>query len=327
MYKTIMMFDTSIVSENLGDFIIMDSVKRQLRTLFPDSFFMSTATHDTIGKEAKAWQKHAEFSFIGGTNLLTDRYRGLKRAQWKLGLSDTSVKGVIGIGVGWKSYEESNRIRDFPMKLAQKIIYKNVLSNKYLHSVRDSYTQKKLKGMGIESINTSCVTMWDLTPNLINKIPTKKADTVVTTITNYWKSPNYLMAYKKLIEILLDNYDKVKLWIQASEDIEIFNSLEVKGASRVEFISPSLKAYDDALSNSVDYIGTRLHAGIRALQHGRRALIIELDNRAREIARDTNLPTVDYRNVDDVVKFIVDEKKIKLDIPFDQIKRWKEQFK
>ena len=117
------------------------------------------------------------------------------------------------------------------------------------------------------------------------------------------------------------------MWIQASEDIEIFNSLEVKGASRVEFISPSLKAYDDALSNSVDYIGTRLHAGIRALQHGRRALIIELDNRAREIARDTNLPTVDYRNVDDVVKFIVDEKKIKLDIPFDQIKRWKEQFK
>ena len=251
----------------------------------------------------------------------------MKRAQWKLGLCDTSVKGAIGIGVGWTSYEDFNRIRDFPMKLAQKIIYKNVLSSKYLHSVRDSYTQSKLKRMGIESINTSCVTMWDLTPDLIDKIPTKKADTVVTTITNYRKSPNYLMAYKKLIEILLDNYDKVKLWIQASEDIEIFNSLEVKGASRVEFISPSLKAYDDALSNSVDYIGTRLHAGIRALQHGRRALIIELDNRAREIARDTNLPTVDYRNVDDVVKFIVDEKKIKLDIPFDQIKRWKEQFK
>ena len=98
MYKTIMMFDTSIVSENLGDFIIMDSVKRQLRTLFPDSFFVSTATHDTIGKAAKVWQKNAEFSFIGGTNLLTDRYRGLKRAQWQLGLCDTSVKGAIGIG-------------------------------------------------------------------------------------------------------------------------------------------------------------------------------------------------------------------------------------
>ncbi len=47
-----------------------------------------------------------------------------------------------------------------------------------------------------------------------------------------------------------------------------------------------------ASGTPVDYIGTRLHGGVFCLLRGKRSLIVEVDNRATEIARDTGLPTV-----------------------------------
>jgi polysaccharide pyruvyl transferase WcaK-like protein len=38
--------------------------------------------------------------------------------------------------------------------------------------------------------------------------------------------------------------------------------------------------------NSRLYVGTRLHGGIFSMQHGVSALIIQVDNRAAEIAKD-----------------------------------------
>ena len=43
---------------------------------------------------------------------------------------------------------------------------------------------------------------------------------------------------------------------------------------------------------NIDYVGTRLHAGIHALNHGIRSIIVEVDNRSAEIAKDTNLPVI-----------------------------------
>ena len=39
-------------------------------------------------------------------------------------------------------------------------------------------------------------------------------------------------------------------------------------------------------------VGTRLHAGIRALQKGNQALILSVDNRATEINKDINIPVI-----------------------------------
>ncbi|MFC6163336.1 polysaccharide pyruvyl transferase family protein [Lactiplantibacillus dongliensis] len=326
MYNTVFLFDTSVTTGNLGDFIIMDAVKKQLRQMFPNSFFVSTSTHDTIGKNSKAIQKKAEYSFIGGTNLLTDRFLGRNHAQWHIGVRDYSVEGSVGIGLGWQSYGRKNRLIDLPLKVAQKEIYKHALSSRFLHSVRDSYTQKRLQDMGIESINTACVTMWELTPDHLNRIPKGKADTVVTTVTEYCQTPEYMKVYERLMTDLIKNYSRVKLWIQSPGDIEIFQKLNLGNSSKVEFIAPNLQSYDDALDDSVDYIGTRLHAGIRALQHGRRTLIIEMDNRAREIAKDTNLPTISYRQIDKVQEFINSDQEMDIRIPFSQISKWKHQF-
>lgn len=326
MYNTVFLFDTSIATENLGDYIIMNAVKKQLQEMLPHSFFVSSATHDTLGKEAKKWNKKAKYSFIGGTNLLTNRFIGRNHSQWKYGFRDLQVKNSIGVGLGWQSYHEYNNILNLPFKLAQQELYKYSLSHEYAHSVRDSYTQKRLAEFGIESINTSCVTMWDLTEEHLAQIPAGKADTVITTITNYCKTPEYIQMYEKLLDTLLNSYQHVKLWIQAKEDFDIFNQLNVKNLKKIEFISPNLNAFDNELTQRVDYIGTRLHAGIRALQYKNRSLIIELDNRAHEIAKDTNLPTLDYRKINKLEEFIDCPQDMDIHVPFDNIKRWKEQF-
>ncbi|WP_288760843.1 polysaccharide pyruvyl transferase family protein [uncultured Lacticaseibacillus sp.] len=325
-YGTVLLFDTSVVTENLGDFIIMDAVRKQLRSMFPDSFFVNTPTHDVFGPSTKAWASQADYKFVGGTNLLTNRFRGRSSAQWRFGIRDTSIKDIVGVGLGWQSDIQYDRLIDVPLKRAQSLIYNRSLSKRYLHSVRDSFTQNKLSKMGIESINTACVTMWELTPEHLEKIPKYKQDTVVTTITNYWHTSENLTAYKKLLELLLDNYSHVKLWIQAKDDLGLFRSLNIQDEDRIELIPPSLDAYDAALSEQVDYIGTRLHAGIRALQHGRRTLIVQLDNRAREIARDTNLSTMDYRDLSGLSNFINTQQPMDIHVPFDQIKLWKSQF-
>ncbi|MBE9091821.1 hypothetical protein IQ232_19440 [Microcystis aeruginosa LEGE 11464] len=65
---------------------------------------------------------------------------------------------------------------------------------------------------------------------------------------------------------------------------------------KIEILERSLTAFDDLLKSTViDYVGTRLHGGIRALQNSRRAFIIAVDNRALEISKDTQLP-VTHRN-------------------------------
>ena len=169
--------------------------------------------------------------------------------------------------------------------------------------------------------------MWNLTPDFLSTIPERKSDTVVTTITNYCKSPEHLHVYRELLSILLDSYEHVKLWIQAGEDYEVFQSLALPNAERIELVSPNLPALDRVLDGDVDYIGTRLHAGIRALQHQNRTMIIELDNRAHEIARDTNLPTLSFKKIDQVIDFIEHPQTMDIQIPLDNIAQWKAQFK
>lgn len=319
--------DTSFSTENLGDYIIMDAVNTQLRRIFPDDFFVFGSTHDVLGKKGHSWAKNTQYQFIGGSNLLSGRFIGRNHAQWRFGFRDLFyLKNLIGIGLGWQSDADYHEIYNYPFVFAQKQIYKKSLSNTILPSVRDSFTKKKLAEYGVESINTACVTMWDLTPEHLQKIPVKKSDTVIMTITDYRNDKEYMIAYKNMIEILCRNYKTVKMWIQSSGDIELLNNLKLSSREKIQFISPNLEDYDSELENDVDYVGTRLHAGIRALQHQKRVLVIEIDNRAREIAKDTNLNTLSYKNLDQLEEKINNDMVMNLTIPFEEINRWKQQF-
>ena len=87
------------------------------------------------------------------------------------------------IGVGAQQYNQT-------FTFLTKISYKWLFKGSTLHSVRDSYTEKLLKNIGIDNvINTGCPTMWSLTPTLCTLIPSKKAKEAVLTLTDYKPNP------------------------------------------------------------------------------------------------------------------------------------------
>lgn len=326
--KKILLLDTSNNTENMGDFIIMDSVHKQLSKMFPNDFFINASTHETIGKKTAEWHNQGEYTFLGGTNLLSGRYIGKNRAQWRFGFKEAKeINDVIGLALGWQSYREYKRGKDIPFVWAQKKLYQMAMNQNILHSVRDSYTQKKFLEYGVSSINTACVTMWDLTLEHLQNIKRSKSKNVVVTLTDYRRDQQFLDIYKELLAVLIQNYDQLFLWIQSAADIELLKELGFAQESKIQFIPPTLNALDDILSmDDVDYVGTRLHAGIRALQHGRRTVIIEVDNRAHEIAKDTNLSTLEYTQMTKLDQLINSNFDMDIHVPFDEIERWKSQF-
>lgn len=222
------------------------------------------------------------------------------------------------MGVGWWQYQRKP-------SLYMKELLKSTLSKKYLHSVRDEYTKDMLQSVGIYNVvNTACPTMWKLTPDFCAQIPCKKADSVITTLTDYNKVESL---DKELLEILKNNYRTVYIWLQSKGDYEyIKNSENFKG---LEIVSPGLKNYDDFLENNdVDYVGTRLHAGIRALNHKKRTIIIAVDNRAREISKTTNLPIIKREEIANKLDRKINEcEETAIVLPQSEITEWKAQFK
>lgn len=311
--QTISLLDTSICSSNLGDQIIMDSVQKHLDSLF-DALFIHIPTHDVISKESYQFMKKSHFIFVGGTNLLSSNMNSYN--QWRVSWWDALfVKNIILMGVGWWQYQ---KLPNF----YTKTLYQMLLSKQYLHSVRDSYTEKQLKAIGITNvINTACPTMWNLTEEHCAEIPKEKSSSVLVTFTEYNQNPEYDAA---LVKLLKKNYEEIYYWTQQPKDYQYMKNL---GGDNVIYLKPNLKALDEILATrKVDYLGTRLHAGIRALQYKRRSLILSVDNRAAEISKDTNLPVISRDDVSGIAERINSVYETQIKIPNDQIKKWKSQF-
>lgn len=313
----IAILDTSVCTENLGDYIIMDSVRRELYNLFPMHHKMTLPTHEKIDKVGYSIIKSSQYSFIGGTNLLSSNMN--KYNQWKVNLKDTlNVNNILLMGVGWWQYQNKpNRYT--------KYLFRKLLNHTLLHSVRDAYTESKLKEMGFSNvINTACPTMWTLTPEHCKLIPRKKAETVAFTLTDYNIDREL---DQLLIDTLLENYKTIYFWVQGAGDYKYLNSLQ--RVENIKIIHPDLQSYDDILDRGeeIDYIGTRLHAGVRALQKKRRSLIIAIDNRAIEKSKDFNLPIIDRTHIKThLARMISSEFRTEIKIPLENIITWKKQF-
>jgi polysaccharide pyruvyl transferase WcaK-like protein len=94
-------------------------------------------------------------------------------------------------------------------------------------------------------------------------------------------------------------------------------------------LEPTLKAYDNVLreATSIEFVGNRLHGGIRALQQQRRTLVLSIDERAREIGEDTGLPVVDRSDITCIEQFIRSKSTTTILLPWSDIERWRNQFK
>ncbi|GCL41812.1 polysaccharide pyruvyl transferase family protein [Anabaena sp. FACHB-1250] len=311
--KKITIFDTSICSSNLGDQVIMEAVEKILNSLFKSDFFIKIQTHDVIGKSSYKSIQNSDYAIVGGTNLLSSNMNSYN--QWKISLLDSFfIKSVILMGVGWWQYQKTPN-------LYTGILYRRVLHKEYLHSVRDNYTKQQLESIGFKNVvNTACPTMWSLTEEHCADIPRRKTDSVLVTFTEYNQNKEFDF---KLIEILKENYKNIYFWIQQPKDYDHMYSIYGDNAI---YINPSLQALDEVLNLDIDYIGTRLHAGVRALQRKKRSLILAVDNRAIEISKDTNLPVVPRNDWEGIKNWIDSANATHIQLPWDNINQWKKQF-
>ncbi|MEQ9009122.1 MAG: hypothetical protein RLP12_14665, partial [Ekhidna sp.] len=71
---------------------------------------------------------------------------------------------------------------------------------------------------------------------------------------------------------------------------------------------------------------TRLHGGVKCLLSRKRALVIEIDNRAAEIAKDTNLPTTKRSDFQYINHWIETPSPTEIKIDSDAVSSWKSQF-
>jgi len=313
-------------SSNLGDLIIARSIENYFYEIFSPIEIIKISSHELPSKQSFKDLNDCEYVFIGGTNILSSNINSYN--QWKVLrnkfnwlFSSTPISDVILFGVGWWQYQQKPTFNT-------KSFYKKALHNNFMHSVRDEYTLNKLKDIGIENVvNTSCPTTWELNSQQTNRV--NGAANCLFTITDYMKDAKN---DDLLLQTICDFFnERIYFFPQGNGDSEYIKSLDFfkKNKTKFTILNRTISEFEDCISNSnVDYIGTRLHAGINVLQLKKNALILAVDNRATEMAKDINLPVIDRRDFDSMRKWLKQEKIFKdIKIPTDNIKLWKEQFK
>jgi len=315
------LFNTAVGSLNLGDQIINESVNRELLEIIDDGFVAEFSTHTPVthfyqNNERNAIIKFADsckYKFIAGTNILASN--NLRPwPNWNVNIFNTrAYKNSILVGGG---STPNSKI----MNLYSRILYRNIFSKDYIHSTRDDRTQKILESLGLKAINTGCATLWSLDEKSCKAIPTGKSNRVVFTLTDYNQDLNN---DKKLIEILKRNYKDIYYWPQGSDDLEYADNFDLKG---IKILPPKLESYRELLkSSNVDFVGTRLHAGIFAMQNNVRSIIIVIDNRARDMQKTYNLNAIERSNIADLDNMINSNIKTNVNIDMKKISEWKNQ--
>lgn len=293
----------------------MESVMDVVDELFPTSHIIHIPCTD-ISRIARSYCHRSSLSFVGGTNILSNNI--LKNNQWQLNIHNLLIlKRIVLLGCGWFQYECD------PLTYFSKKAYRRILSSEYIHSVRDKYTRDMLEKVGIESINTGCPTLWRITPDIVSKIPCYHNKKVIVTLTDYNRDQERDLKILKLCESIYD--DGIIFFPQGVGDIKYLQTLGY--ADKVKILHPRLSALDTALeSGEADYVGTRLHAGIRALQKSVRSFIVGIDNRSIEMGKDFSLPVLNLDSNEKWRDRLLEKYQLKLSIPFSKIKLWKKQF-
>lgn len=312
-------------STNLGDLIIQDAVTREVNRLFYGAEVVRYATHSPLTAEQKASLDAMDVILVGGTNLLTSRFRPWNRwneqyqcwsNQWSINLLDAMKIGKATLlGTGWVQYQGEP-------DLFTRWMYGSALNRVGWHSVRDAYSRERLLKAGVENVlNTCCVTTWGFADMDMQAFPTTQGENALLMLTDYAKNP---ALDGQLVKTLQERYKEVYAWPQGTEDAPYLKEVGFSGV----MLDRNLPALDNLLHSniSLDYVGTRLHGGIRCLQNRRRALIIEVDNRATEIAKDTGLPTLRRDDFTSLNTWIEGSPPPAIRLPMEAINKWRGQF-
>jgi hypothetical protein len=295
----------------------MESIFGIMEEVFPEDFLYRLPWEGNFSKQAQRYMNDSGFVFFGGTNSLSSHM--LRYKQMGFRVRDLFwFDQLTLLGTGWWQYQGRP-------DWYSRTFLRRLLSSRTIHSVRDQYTKDMLSWIGVDNVcNTCCPTTWCLTDDHCAKIPVTRSNRVMVTLTDYNRSRDVDLA---LLETLAESYQEIFYWVQGVGDLEYIKSF-AKFRNLIKIVPPKLKLYDEVLnSQGFDYIGTRLHAGIRAIQNRKRALILAVDNRAFEISKDIGLNVIARYDLDGIKRFICQDMVTKLDVPFDEIARWKGQFK
>lgn len=314
---SVLIFDTSIASKNTGDSIIMDAVFRELTLIFENDYLINVPTHIGLKlNDQRKWNRDCDTVIVGGSNLLSSNMNDYN--QWTINMVDSLfLKEAILLGVGWWQYQK-------PPNLYTKILLKRILNKKLFHSVRDGYTESKLKNIGIGNVlNTGCPTLWKLTDDHCKKITVEKSESAVFTLTDYNKDTKN---DSLMLDTILKNYRHIYFWPQGSGDLSYLKS--INNSENINVLGNSLTDFDELLNKTegLDYIGTRLHGGIRALQRNKRSIIISIDNRAKEMGENYNLPVLEREQVNELDDLVKSKFETSIKLPIEAISNWRDQF-
>lgn len=305
-------------SDNLGDLIIQDAVLREIHSIFGDQNIIRFSTHVPPEDDQFKLMQSCSHILVGGTNLLSSNMNQYN--QWKIWLLDAfRIKRAILLGISWWQYQGRPN-------LYTQILLKAALSNKAIHSVRDGYSEQKLKSIGIKNvINTGCPTMWPLANLRPGDIPTQKADNALIMLTDYSQQPQL---DRELLQLAVSQYQRVFVWPQGKGDRDYLASLIAELNMPVALLDYSMNALEEFIGSGIafDYIGTRLHGGIRCLLAGKRSLILAIDHRAKEIAQETGLPTAERDDLAYINYWISSAATTQIRMNVAAINQWKSQF-
>lgn len=320
----ILLLDTSIATDNIGDAIIMECVRKELEPMLLKHFVRNLPTHlpqfhwYQVLRNSFAVQSfyRSKYKFVGGSNLLVPDLL-THYPQWNINIFNYQpLKDCILVGVGAGAGAERGS------NWYTRYVYQHLLNHTLYHSARDERSKKYIESLGLKAINTGCVTMWMLTPEFCKEIPATKADKVIFTLTAHKKKDE---RDKYLIETLLLNYKDVYFWPQGINDFDYLHLFQ--GIESIHILPATKQAYDDYLSNNdTDYVGTRLHGGVYAMRHKRRAIIIAIDERARAINEMNHLNCVDINQIHELEAKINSSFQTSVVMDYNAISCWKQQF-
>lgn len=296
----------------------MESVRTQLRDKGVVINMPPIATHIRSSAADRANARMCDVVLLGGTNLAAPN---MLRSPWKATFRDTlQVRNkYVFFGVGWKKYSSGT-------SLYTRSLFRRLLSHEYVHAVRDSYTEERMREMGFDNVvTTGCPTLWGLQNRVGNAVPRLKQDSVVFTLTDYNKARRH---DTELVKQLLDLYDYVYFWPQGHGDAGYLSLLG--RFKRITVLGHELQAFDSLLNSTekIDYVGTRLHGGIRSMQFGRRSIIIGIDNRAIEMGQNFGLTVISRSKASTGLSQYVTSPTLQdVSLPLAAIDAWVRQFR
>lgn len=320
--KNIVLFDTAVGTTNKGDDIIMESAICGLEPVLRGNYVVNIPTHITpfswfqtkIWWKAK-WVQNADLKFICGTNLLAKSLRyplnDLNVNLWNCGPLSNSI--LVGVG---------NSLLDKSIDGYTRLLYKKVLSHDFIHSTRDVETKTMLEELGFKAVVTGCPTLWSLTPEHCAQIPEKKSSRVIFTLTGVQRDP---VRDQQMVDVLQRNYKEVYFYDQTIWDMDYYLSL--KNTDGIKIIGSSLSEYGAVLdSGDIEYVGTRLHGGVFAMQHKVRSLIVNIDNRARNMSKVNNFNIIERDNIDELETKINSAFETNVKMDYELLNQWLSQF-